>query len=160
MSTAYVFTVHQYIEKKKHMFPCSNIHLLIVPPNSNITQPLDASTFGIHPKLKKKHAPPWFHPGNPCENLDPNAKPPRPKTTQPDGFTAQATYAADLIGGETAQDLQVRWRSEEKNIWKKNWHFWEHTMQHFSKKTWSPFKLSWCVYVDGFVFDGLVNRSS
>ena len=111
MSTAYVFTVHQYIEKKKHVSMFQH-HLLIVPPNSNITQPLDASTFGIHPKLKKKHAPPGFHPGNPCENLDPNAKPPRPqptgKTTQPDGFTAQATYAADLIGGETAQDLQVR----------------------------------------------------
>ena len=109
----------QYIstsKKKKHMFPCSNIHLLIVPPKLRHYPTFRCFHFWHSSKTKKKHAPPWFHPGNPCENVDPNAKPPRPKTTQPDGFTAQATYAADLIGGETAQDLQVRWRSVEKKL--------------------------------------------
>ena len=100
MSTAYVFTVHQYIEKNKKK---TCFHVPTSPPDCS-PQLKHYPTFRCFhfwhsSKTKKKtHAPPGFHPGNPCENLDPNAKPPRPqptgKTTQPDGFTAQATYAA------------------------------------------------------------------
>ena len=105
-------SVHRKKQKKKHVSMFQH-HLLIVPPKLRHYPTFRCFHFWHSSKTKnKKHAPPGFRPGNPCENLDPNAKPPRPqptgKTTQPDGFTAQATYAADLIGGETAQDLQVR----------------------------------------------------
>lgn len=106
-------------------------------PNSNITQPLDCSTFGFIQPKKYKHPriPPGIHgkPGSKCETSPPSTNGSR--TT--DGFTPKRR--TQRISSE--EKLPKTWRGDvlwKKHQKKKNLHFWEHTMQQYLKKTWSP----------------------
>lgn len=158
MSTAYVFTVHQYIGKN-HMFPCSNITSWLFP-QLEYYPTFRLFHFWLHPKLKK-NTHPRIPPRNSLENLDPNAKPPRP---QPTGVTQQTvSRPSDVRSGSHRRRNYPRPEGvtfREKNIKKKTDIFENTPCSIVQKKNMITFKLSWCVYVDGFVLDGLMNRSS